>query len=183
MKHDTRIEPRQVVPAVAGFAASFVMACAAVTAFGLSGGPAFLRPATRQPISFDHNKHVKDLDLGCPTCHLTVEKEAFSGLPTAEVCASCHAEPQGKSPEEAKLVALLEAGTPLDWNPLFRQPAHIFYSHRRHVVAAKIQCSVCHGAIALTTSPPGRVRRLRMDDCLGCHRKAGVSTDCTACHR
>jgi hypothetical protein len=178
-----RIGPRQRVLAAAGFAASFLLVCAATIAFGLTGGPAFLRTAVRQPISFNHKKHVKDLDLGCTTCHLTVEKEAFSGLPTAEVCAFCHAEPQGKSAEEAKLVALLKAGTPLEWNRLFRQPAHVFYSHRRHVVVAKIQCAVCHGSIALTTSPPGRVRRLRMNDCLGCHRKSGVSTDCTACHR
>ena len=177
------IGPKEGILAAAGFAASFLLVSAAVTALGLTGGPAFMRPATRQPISFDHKKHVKDLDLGCPTCHVTVEKETFSGLPSAEVCAFCHAEPQGKSAEEAKLVALLKAGTPLNWKPLFRQPAHVFYSHRRHVVAAKIPCLTCHGSIALTTSPPGRVRRLRMGDCLSCHRKSGVSTDCTACHR
>lgn len=136
-----------------------------------------------QPIAFNHRKHVKDLELACSTCHASYEKEAFSGLPDAETCGACHSEPQGKSPEEQKLVALLKSGAPLQWVSLFRQPAHVFYSHRRHVVAAKIDCPVCHGTIAASVAPPRSVRKLRMQDCLDCHRRAGVSTDCTACHR
>lgn len=169
--------------AVAGFAAAFVLAGGATTALTLGGRRGLLRPAVRQPISFNHKKHVKELDLACTTCHLTVETEAFSGLPDAELCAGCHLEPQGKSEEEKKLVEMLKSGTALAWKPLFRQPAHVFYSHRRHVIAAKLQCRACHGAIADTTAPPARVRRLVMDDCVSCHRKAGVSTGCTTCHR
>lgn len=174
---------RERVLFAAGFAASFVLTGAGMTAVALSGGPAFFRPAVRQPIAFNHLKHAKELDLACSSCHLTVEKEAFSGLPDAEVCAFCHSEPQGKSEEEKKLVDLLKAGVPLSWVPLFRQPPHVSYSHRRHVVVAKIDCPVCHGAIAAATVPPGRVKRLRMDDCVSCHRRSGVSTDCTTCHR
>ena len=136
-----------------------------------------------QPIAFNHQKHVKDLDIACSSCHQFFEKEAFSGLPGADTCAACHSEAQGKSAEEAKLVRLLKAGTPLEWTGLFRQPAHVFYSHRRHVVAAKIECPTCHGLIAASTSPPRRVERLRMQDCLDCHRRSKVSTDCTVCHR
>ena len=156
---------------VAGFAAAFVLAGGATTALTLRGQRGFFRSAVRQPISFNHKKHVTELDIACTTCHVTVETEAFSGLPDAEVCAGCHLE------------ALLKKGTALAWKPLFRQPAHVFYSHRRHVIAAKLQCHVCHGAIADTTAPPVRVRRLVMNDCVSCHRKARVSTDCTACHR
>ena len=136
-----------------------------------------------QPIAFNHKKHVQELDLACSSCHQFYEKEAFSGLPGADVCSACHQEQQGKSKEEEKLVRLLQSGAPLEWTSLFRQPAHVFYSHRRHVVAAKIECAVCHGSIAATTAPPTAVKRLRMQDCLDCHRRSGVSTDCTACHR
>ncbi len=136
-----------------------------------------------QPIAFSHKKHVKDLDLACSTCHAYYEKESFSGIPGSDVCASCHAEAQGKSDEEAKLVKLLTSGAPLVWKQLFRQPPHVFYSHRRHVVVAKLDCTACHGAIAETSTPPRRVKRLVMDDCLECHRQKGVPTDCTACHR
>ena len=170
--------------AVAAFAATFVLAGAGAAALTLVGrANAFWRPAVRQPISFNHKKHVTELELGCTTCHLTVETEAFSGLPDAEVCGGCHMEPQGKSEEEKRLVKMLKEGTVLAWKPLFRQPAHVFYSHRRHVISAKLQCRVCHGAIAESTAPPVRVRHLAMDDCVSCHEKEHVPTDCTVCHR
>ena len=169
--------------AVAGFAAAVVLAGGTTTALTLGGRQAFIRPAVRQPISFNHRKHATELDIGCTTCHLTVETEAFAGLPDAEICAGCHLEPQGKSKEEKKLVEMLKKGTALGWKPLFRQPAHVFYSHRRHVTVAKLHCRVCHGAIADTTAPPARVKRLVMNDCVSCHRRGRVSTDCTACHR
>lgn len=165
------------------FAAFFLATTAGMTALSLGGGPGFLRPAVRQPIAFNHLKHVKELDLACNTCHVTVETEAFSSLPSAEICAGCHSEAQGTSAEEKRLVKMLQDGTPLPWVPLFRQPSHVFYSHRRHVVVAKIPCAECHGSIAEATSPPPRVRKLRMKDCLACHVKRRVSTDCTACHR
>jgi menaquinone reductase, multiheme cytochrome c subunit len=149
-----------------------------------SAGPfALRRPPVHQPISFNHRKHVKDNDLACSTCHEYYEKEGFSGLPTSEICASCHLEPQGKSEEERKLVRLLKAGAPLDWKPLFLQPPHVYYSHRRHVMTAKIDCAVCHGGIAQTAFPPPQVRKLKMADCIGCHKKRGAPTECTACHR
>lgn len=165
--------------AAAGF---LVFLLAGVAAMILRSGRAPGGPVD-QPIAFSHRKHVKDLDLACSTCHAYYEKESFSGIPGSDVCASCHAEAQGKSAEEAKLVRLLTSGAPLAWKPLFRQPPHVFYSHRRHVVVAKLDCPACHGAIAETSTPPRRVKKLVMDDCLECHRQKGVSTDCTACHR
>ena len=137
----------------------------------------------RQPISFNHRIHVEDNALTCSTCHQFYEREAFSGLPSAEDCAVCHLEAQGKSAEELELVQLLKAGAPLDWRPLFRQPPHVYYSHRRHVIAGKLDCGVCHGAIAKSVKPPARVRTLRMQDCIDCHRRQGVSAECTTCHR
>ena len=72
---------------------------------------------------------------------------------------------------------------PVVWHSLFRQPPHIFYSHRRHVVTARLKCERCHGDIADSVSPPVRVVRLTMNDCIGCHESRGVATDCTTCHR
>ncbi len=144
--------------------------------------PLFAQGVT-QPVAFNHRKHVKDNELPCKTCHEFYETETFSGLPSAEVCSSCHADALGKSAQEARLRALLAAGRPLVWPSLFRQPAHVFYSHRRHVVDAGLQCPTCHGAIAESERPPVRVRRLAMADCVGCHQQKGVSTACTTCHR
>lgn len=163
------------------FLGAFIITAAGTTAFSLSRW--LPGPSVKQPVAFNHDKHTRELELGCTTCHRTVETEAFSGMPGVEVCAACHEEALGNSGEEKKLVALLKAGTPLSWQPLFRQPSHVFYSHRRHVVSAKIACDTCHGAMAASTTPPGRVHKLAMADCMECHRHKGGPTDCTGCHR
>src|ERR1700687_3497897 len=126
--------PRQWVVVFLAFIGFFLL-----TAAGTSWrGSRASQSRAEQPIAFNHKKHVEELELACSSCHQFFEKETFSGLPGADTCASCHQDPVGKSKEEEKLVRLLRSGAPLEWTPLFRQPAHVFYSHRRHVVAAKI---------------------------------------------
>ena len=88
-------------------------------------------PRIRQPISFSHRLHVQELEVECSSCHEFYEIETFSGLPNNETCSFCHDEPSTESAEEEKLLALLERG-PLEWRSLFRQPPHVFFSHRRH---------------------------------------------------
>ncbi len=165
--------------AVAATAVAFAL-IASATSFAIAR---FGRTEVVQPIAFNHRKHVVDNSIECSTCHAYYETETFSGLPDADTCAPCHAEPIGKSAEEKKLVALLQSGKPLVFTSMFRQPAHVFYSHRRHVVKAKLACEQCHGQFAKTSSPPTTVTKLRMNDCIGCHTKQGVATDCTTCHR
>lgn len=165
-------------PALLGFAG--FAALAAVGGFVTPGGGG---PTERDSIAFNHRKHVVENEIDCGTCHVYFSEQTFSGLPDPDVCSSCHAEALGKSAEEAKLVRLLSEGKPLEWRRLFRQPPHVFYSHRRHVVVAGIECPVCHQDIGRSEAPPARVRRLRMDDCIACHESKGVSTNCTACHR
>jgi hypothetical protein len=167
--------------------ATYAVVAFAIVAF-FSMGTGFLRARTHhdaavQPIAFNHEKHVKENQLDCSTCHQFYETETFSGFPEAETCATCHQQPLGKSAEEARLVQLLKENKPLVWGRLFRQPPHIFYSHRRHVVKAKLKCEQCHGAIALATSPPRVVKKLSMNDCIDCHKRNRVSVDCTTCHR
>ena len=136
-----------------------------------------------QPIAFNHKKHVVDNQIDCATCHTSTTTEAFAGLPDADVCSTCHSEPQGKSAEEAKLVKLLKDQQPLVFNSLFREPSHVYFSHRRHVEAGQIKCERCHGAFEKTSSPPKSVRRLKMADCVSCHEERNVPVDCTTCHR
>ncbi len=169
---------RPLAATVVGFIVFFV----AVGAAGV-GGMVALSPGVKQPIAFDHGLHAKDNAVDCSTCHADPSLEPFVRLPGAGDCAACHGEPIGKSAEEAKLVRLLRGGKPIAWRPLFAEPRHVFFSHRRHVAVAGIQCETCHGAIAAARSPPEHARRLRMQDCLACHRRSGAATDCTACHR
>lgn len=166
--------------AALGLLLAFLLTTAAATVGTLGG--ARRRPVS-QPIAFNHKKHVEENGLDCATCHPFYETETFSGLPDEEVCSTCHLEPLGDSEEERRLTQILQAGGPLEWRSLFRQPAHVFYSHRTHVVDAGLECGACHGAIGASEAPPRRPDPLRMEECVACHRRAGASTACTACHR
>ena len=137
-----------------------------------------------QPIAFNHRKHTQDLELGCELCHSRVRTGAHPGLPALETCAMCHQARLGTSAEAARVTELVTSGRPLVFAKLFRLPAHVLYTHRRHVGIANLECRNCHGDIALTTTPPKRpLVRITMAYCLDCHRRSGQSTDCIACHR
>ena len=140
--------------------------------------------AVPQPVAFNHLKHTKDLGLDCQLCHQQVSTGAHAGLPDATTCTMCHLAPQGTSAEAARVSALLTAGDPLRFNKLFRLPSHVYYTHRRHVAIAQLDCRTCHGEIATTERPPGRpLVRIDMGFCLDCHRTKGQSVDCVSCHR
>lgn len=164
-----------VVAGLAGFALFFVVGGAILG----SGSP-----ETEQPIQFNHRIHVVDNEMECSECHLYYEKETFSGLPSRETCEFCHDEASESNVEEQRLVELLQSGEPLEWKPLFRQPPHVFYSHRRHVQAGEMKCETCHGDIGQSETPPGEVTQLTMDDCIDCHEtERGAAAECTTCHR
>jgi len=163
-------------------------ALVAFVLFGFAAAGAGFFVATRrapavQPIAFNHRKHVVDNGMSCSDCHQSYQTETFSGMPDVSTCALCHEEPQGKSAQEKNLVGLIRDGRSLEWQRLFRQPPHIFFSHRRHVVKAGLVCETCHGGIGRASSPPQTVKRLTMNDCIACHVKRGAATDCTTCHR
>ena len=147
-------------------------------------GAAGCQAPVPQPVAFNHLKHTKDLELECQVCHQQVNTGAHAGLPDATTCSACHQAPQGTSPEAARVTALLTAGDPLRFNKLFRLPSHVYYTHRRHVGIAQLECGNCHGDIATTQRPPGKALvRISMDFCVDCHRAKGQSLDCNACHR
>lgn len=134
----------------------------------------------QQPIQFNHQAHQ---DLECQGCHESVETESFASLPSIDTCMLCHETPLTESPEEEKIRTLASEGKPIEWQRLFRQPAHVFYSHRRHVGIARLECRQCHGDIGESTQPPGRVLNLTMDDCISCHEQNQLESGCVDCHR
>ncbi len=155
-------------------------------AAGYAAGRAAFRPAKPviQPIAFNHQKHTEALEIECRVCHELYESGSHAGLPTLATCLGCHEEPLTESPEEQKIRDLARAGKDGVFRKLFRLPDHTFYTHRRHVVAAGLDCQTCHGSIARTTSPPQRpLVRITMDFCQDCHARSGAASDCTGCHR
>jgi len=140
-------------------------------------------PGMTQPIAFNHKLHTEDVGLECIECHQYFMEHRHSGLPDEEVCGTCHEEPMTDSPEEQKLVSMIEAGEGLHFRKLFRLADHVYYSHRRHVAIAELPCEGCHGGIATTVSPPERpLVKIDMNFCIDCHIELDVTTDCVACH-
>lgn len=155
-------------------------------AVGYVAGRALFRPVptVTQPVAFDHARHTVELELECSMCHELYETSRHAGLPSLEICAACHDEADPDLPRAAVIPALLEAGEMQVFRKLFRLEDHVYYSHRRHVVLAGLECETCHGAIAASTTPPeAPLRRITMDFCMDCHERENVRADCTSCHR
>ena len=86
-------------------------------------------------------------------------------------------------PELSKLKEFASAGW-IPWNRVYSQPDYVFFSHRRHVVVAKLDCANCHGDMGSLSSPPIRPAvDQSMDWCMNCHQQRQASTDCVSCHK
>lgn len=145
--------------------------------------PIFAEPSTLQPIEFSHKKH-SDTGLPCDTCHQYFEDHASAGLPGVDVCMMCHTAALTQSQEEEKIREFAELGKEIEWVRLYRLPDHVYFSHRRHVVLGKLECSTCHGGIGESIKPPPKPEfEVAMPTCIACHQKMGADTDCYACHR
>jgi len=140
----------------------------------------WFQKATRQPIQFNHQAH-KDID--CESCHESVKTQMAASLPTLDLCLTCHETAITDKPEEEKIRTLAKQGKPIEWQRLFKQPAHVYYSHRRHAGIAQLECKQCHGSMGESKTPPLHVRNLSMSDCISCHDERGVRADCVDCHR
>jgi c(7)-type cytochrome triheme protein len=162
-------------PWLAGFVLTFI----AVTVF-LRGSAGHAGP---QPIAFNHSKHIA-AGLECTNCHEGAQTAEHATIPALAVCVACHESALTKSPEEAKLRAFAAAGREIPWHPVTHVPAHVYFSHRRHVALAKIECTTCHGEMGKLSAPPSApARRLDMQTCISCHESKQARTDCNDCHR
>lgn len=140
--------------------------------------------AVTQPIQYNHYKHTQELELECSMCHQGVKNSVRATLPGVEVCMGCHSEPVTKSPEEEKIRKYAAEGKEIPWKRLFRVPEHVFFSHRRHVSVAGLDCTKCHGDMAMHKTPPQKApMKISMNACLSCHRQMDAKTDCVSCHR
>lgn len=137
-----------------------------------------------QPVKFSHNMHVVENDMECTDCHQYVTTNRKATLPGKEICLGCHSEAIGDSPEEQKLVAILNSDQELNWQRIYVLPKHVYFSHFRHVTLGQISCENCHGEMKELTSPPEKqaVDIINMDHCIDCHEDRQVSNDCLRCH-
>lgn len=62
---------------------------------------------------------------------------------------------------------------PIEWTRVHNLPDHVYFNHSQHVVAGKVECQTCHGAVeemdVLKQDAP-----LSMGWCINCHRQTEV---------
>jgi len=146
--------------------------------------PAIPAETVEQPIAYNHYKHTQELELECVMCHVGVEESIRATIPDMEICIGCHSEPVTESPEEEKIRSYYSKNEEIPWQRLFQVPKHVFFSHRRHVTVAGLECERCHGDMALREKPPSKApMKISMNACMSCHRALQASIDCVSCHR
>ncbi len=139
-----------------------------------------------QPIAFNHAVHIEDAGMQCIECHTDAETDVSAGLPGKEMCMDCHDidEEEGTHTEKARLFSYAESDRDIPWVRVAVTAPDVFFSHRRHVTAGRMDCLECHPQQPGLTAPPSTARMvLTMDACIDCHENTGASDDCLACHR
>ncbi len=124
-----------------------------------------------QPVPYSHALHVGKLGLDCRYCHYTVEKAAWSALPSTETCMNCHTNILPKSEKLAPVRESFKTGLPVPWIKVHDLPEYAYFNHSAHVNAG-VGCIECHGRIDQMERVQ-TVQPLNMGWCLECHRDPG----------
>jgi hypothetical protein len=121
-----------------------------------------------QPVPFSHEHHVRGLGIDCRYCHTSVEKSAFAGLPSTEICMGCHSQIWKDSPLLAPVRDSYRSGQPLAWTRVHDLADFVYFDHSIHVDKG-IGCESCHGRV--DRMPLMRkAEAMHMEWCLDCHR-------------
>jgi hypothetical protein len=151
----------------------------ALVLFGSIGWLTFDRSSYRtgegvaldQPVPFSHLHHVGEVGLACRYCHGGIETSAFAGLPSTEVCMTCHSQILKDASILEPVRRSLASGLPLTWQRVHTLPDYVYFNHAAHVTNG-VGCVTCHGRVdempLVSQQAP-----LTMQWCLGCHRDPG----------
>lgn len=180
--------------------------CAAL-AVGWLVFPHVLYSTQAQPVQFNHELHLESGGAECSSCHFLRPDGSFSGRPSVETCAECHAAPLGDSAAERRLLEeYIRPGREIPWESYAAQPAHVFFSHAAHrpercntchQFTAAALCASCHADMSQSDRLPAyRENRwtgysadiLTMRRCVSCHALPGhaptmAGNDCAVCHK
>ncbi len=140
--------------------------------------PVGARPA--QPLPFSHLVHA-GTGLKCTECHMTAATASAAGMPAVDFCMRCHVAIKKDSAAIVTLAQHRKDKKAVEWIPLYRLPAFVYFSHRRHHVKGQIACEACHGEVA-RQSVLSKEKSIAMSACQACHDKRKANNNCDACH-
>lgn len=121
-----------------------------------------------QPVPFSHQHHVAGLGIDCRYCHTSVEKIAFAGIPSTQICMNCHKQVWADSETLQPVRSSLSDNKPIEWIRVNNVPDFVYFDHSIHIHKG-VGCETCHGRVdqmPLTR----RAQSLHMEWCLDCHR-------------
>jgi hypothetical protein len=121
-----------------------------------------------QPVPFSHKHHVAGLGIDCRYCHTSVEKSSFAGLPSTEICMTCHSQIWKDAPVLQPLRDSMRTGRPLRWSRVYDLPDYVFFDHSIHA-SKGVGCADCHGRVD-QMPVTWKTQPLFMRWCLDCHR-------------
>jgi hypothetical protein len=98
-----------------------------------------------------------------------VNQGDLAGFPETAQCRVCHLQPDWPAPAEIPSRRVQE------------QRDYVVFSHAKHTVAAKIDCSACHGQVLARDVLTMEVKH-NMKWCMDCHRQQKATLACNACH-
>ena len=121
----------------------------------------------------------------CFGCHRTAWSGYQAGIPTIQICKSCHSEePRTTSEDEIKLREYIEKDEDIPWirtNPIVD---HVHFSHVAHTRFAVISCKSCHPKnMGVMLADSKKTLKFSMKFCIECHEQNYVQNDCLVCHK
>ncbi|MGB3342966.1 MAG: cytochrome c3 family protein [Aequorivita sp.] len=153
-----------------------------------------------QPIHYSHKIHAGDNQIDCNFCHSSARKSQVAGIPSLNVCMSCHknisevaeetATPEfskefydgeiaklyqavGWNPNEQEYTGKTE---PVKWVRIHNLPDFVYFNHSQHVTVAGIACQTCHGEIQ-EMEEISQFAPLTMGWCLNCHKETNLNLE------
>ncbi len=151
-----------------------------------------------QPIHFSHKIHAGDNGVDCNFCHSSARKSKTSGIPSLNVCMSCHknisevaeetaTDEYSKEFYDGEIAKLYQAvgwdvdeqqytgeTEPVKWVRIHNLPDFAYFNHSQHVSVAGISCQTCHGEVQ-EMEVVEQFSPLTMGWCIGCHRETNVN--------
>jgi len=141
-------------------------------------------------IPFSHRHHADEVGVPCLFCHSGAMRSSEAGIPTLQKCMACHEAVSGQDAEARaeidRVKAAFEAGRPVDWPDVYRQPDYVIFAHWPHLRAG-VACETCHGDVKAMDLVEAQVD-MNMGFCLECHSAQGGAeaarlVDCVVCHK